>query len=452
MDLQWLTPEEDLLCLWQRLLDDGYDVQALHEACLQAANAGEREQALRLMHTLSEAGMRNDYAWQEPSDYEAIRALIRSAQKQTVTRSAQQWHNHLKGAWAGKIAGCLLGKPVECMSRNDIEQIQKQTGNLPLRGYLSAPDLAQLHPQGSFVNMEMDRVSKACWFDTLRGFCPWDDDTNYTVLSLKLIQEYGVDFTPEDVLLCWLKWLPLISTCTAERVAYRNAVNGMQPPETARCLNPFSHMVGAQIRADFFGYINPGDPLRAAELAWRDASISHTGNGIYGEMFVAAMTAAALTAPTPEDVVLAGLSVVPPRSRLAADVNTILQRWRAGASWKDTVDYIHRHYDEHSFYDWCSVLPNAMIVTASLLYGADDFARSICMAVESAFDTDSTAANVGSIVGLRIGFEAIPPYWYESFGQTLQTTMPGLSLVKLDELAEQTLALLPEQERASCAK
>ena len=98
-----------------------------------------------------------------------------------------------------------------------------------------------------------------CWADTILS-APADDDTNYTVLASILIDKYGKDFTPGDVMETWITYQPKDAYCTAERVAWRNYFNGYCPPDTAIYKNPYREYIGAQIRGDYFGYINPGDP------------------------------------------------------------------------------------------------------------------------------------------------------------------------------------------------
>ena len=198
---------------------------------------------------------------------------------------------------------------------------------------------------------------------------PVDDDTNYTVLAQLIIDNHGRDFTPYDVSQNWLYYQSKNSYCTAERVAYCNFVNGFMPPQSASYQNPYREYIGAQIRADYFGYINPGNPSLAAEMAFRDASISHTKNGIYGEMLIAAMLSAAAVTDNFEEIILCGLSEIPHTSRLFEAVMSVLEDYRNGCTLKSVLDKVHSQYDETTGYGWCHVIPNAMIVVAALLYG-----------------------------------------------------------------------------------
>ena len=110
---------------------------------------------------------------------------------------------------------------------------------------------------------------------------PEDDDLNYPLLGLLLLERHGHGFTTADVARLWLDELPAGRTFTAERVAYRNLLAGIEPPHTARYRNPFREWIGALIRADVYGWTHPGDPAAAAEQAWRDATLTHTANGVY---------------------------------------------------------------------------------------------------------------------------------------------------------------------------
>ena len=121
-----------------------------------------------------------------------------------------------------------------------------------------------------------------------------------------------VGIGPADVGAAWLALLPYAQTFTAERAAYRNLVCGLVPPLTATVDNPYREWIGAQIRGDLWGYVCSGDPRAAARLAFADASLSHTANGIYGEMWVAALVAVAATTTDMAATLRASLEHVPP--------------------------------------------------------------------------------------------------------------------------------------------
>jgi hypothetical protein len=251
----------------------------------------------------------------------------------------------------------------------------------------------------------------------------------------------------------WLRNLPLLHTCTAERVAYRNLTALIPPPNpdgtvdgrfsSATFRNPYREWIGAQIRADFFGYVNPGDTQAAAEFAWRDACISHIRNGIYGEMWVAAMLAAAyVVRDNVETVIRAGMAEIPAASRLHHDLSEVLGWRSAGVGYEEAVDRIHGRWDQHRGHHWCHTNSNAQIVAVALLWGGMDYASTVCKAVMPGFDTDCNGATAGSVLGLMLGARNLPSDWTGPMRDTLETGVAGYYSVRLSAMAEKTVELI----------
>lgn len=441
----WMKYGPKIYLEWKQARDEGKDVEELEEICKKTAELAGKEDcekiAALLEQKLKAAPMKADYPYEEPSDLEGIRAAAPARRHSFADRlDREQKKEKVEGAWIGRISGCLLGKPVEGFRRKRLYAILKQTDNYPMHKYIREEEFTgKLKDEIEFEKLE---PWQRCYVDRIGDHSPSDDDTNYTVLALKIIENYGRDFRPNDVLEAWLTWMPMFSACTAERAAYRNVAMGLYAPETAVHENPYREWIGAQIRGDFYGYINPGDPASAAEMAWRDASISHVKNGIYGEMFVAAMTAAAAVCDDVRTVIEAGLDEIPAKSRLRGEVEKVLSWYDQGVDEEEAIERIHRLYDEYDQHDWCHTDSNAMIVVMALLYGKKDFGKTVCLAVQAAFDTDCNGATAGSILGMMIGKGQIPKEWYECYQERLETGILGYHMVTVGQLAEKTLELM----------
>ena len=140
-----------------------------------------------------------------------------------------------------------------------------------------------------------------------------------------------------------------------------------------------------------------------------------------------------------EDIIRGGLAQIPYTSRLYESILWVLDFYASGKSSQECFAEIHKKYDEHSGHDWCHTISNAMIVAASLLYGNGDYGKSICMSVETGFDTDCNGATVGSVLGMANGFNSIDPYWTESIHDTLHTSIFGIGTVKISDRVAMTM-------------
>ena len=432
----WEFYTSDILTEYEQSIDEGLDIEMYRDVFASVAKLPKNEIKKKFGDVLFEVVMaakqKQDYRYIEPSDLNGIKALRR---KYPISEKVDQnsLESKVHGAWLGRICGCMLGKTIEGMRTNELVPFLKESGNFPMHRYLYKTDINE-----EICSKYNYPLANRSYADEIDGM-PVDDDTNYVVLAQLIIEKYGRDFTPYEVSRAWLEYQNKDAYCTAERVAFCNFIKGYEPPQSAMYQNPYREWIGAQIRGDYFGYINPGNPELAAEMAWRDASISHIKNGIYGEMFASAMIAVAAVTDHIEDIILSGLAEIPSTSRLYEDIMSVFGDYKAGVSQKDCFDKIHKKYDEYSLHGIFHTNPNAMIVVASLLYGKGDYGKSICMAVETGFDTDCNGATVGSILGMANGVESIPEYWTKPIHDTLHTSIFGVETVKISDRVKMTM-------------
>lgn len=431
----WEFYASSILTEYEQSIDEGLNIEKYKDLFYAVSKLPKGEIKKKLADVLFEivnnAETMEEYKYTEPSDLDGIKALRK--EYKFSQKEVGNIENKIYGAWMGRICGCMLGKTVEGIRTNELTPFLKETENFPMHRYIYKSDLTD-----DICKKYNYPFKSRLYADEIDGM-PADDDTNYVVLAQIIIDKYGKNFTPYDVSRAWLEYQKKDAYCTAERVAFCNFIKGYEPPQSAMYQNPYREWIGAQIRGDYFGYINPGAPEKAADMAWRDASISHIKNGIYGEMFVAAMLAAAAVTDNIEDIICSGLSQIPHTSRLYEEISAVLGGFKNGVSQKAAFEKIHKKYSEYTGHGWCHTISNAMIVAASLLYGKGDYGKSICMSVETGFDTDCNGATVGSILGMANGIKSIPEYWTKPINDTLHTSIFGVETVRISDRVNMTI-------------
>ncbi len=423
--------------------EEGLDIEAYADVFSAVAKLPQGEVKKKMGDALflavSTAQTRKGYPYTEPSELSEIKSLRKGDFSFCKKPNPATLEDKIYGAWTGRICGCMLGKSVEGIHSDELVPLLQETGNYPLRRYIKRSDL-----NDSIYAKYKYALKERIYIDEVDGM-PADDDTNYVVMAQTIIERFGKNFTPFDVAVTWQESQPRNAYYTAEQFAYRNFAKGYFPPDCAKFQNPFREWIGAQIRGDYYGYINPGDPQSAAEMAFRDASVSHTKNGIYGEMFISAMIAAAAVESDIPTIIEKGLAQIPHTSRLHEAITGVLNGYRKGVPCKAAFDGIHSAFDEHTLHGWCHVISNAMIVCAALLYGGGDYGKSICLAVETAFDTDCNGATVGSVLGMRGGYAAVGEAWKAPLGDKLYTEFVKSPCVSVRACVKKTLGHIAKE-------
>lgn len=379
----------------------------------------------------------------EPDDLDAISLASGSQHTQgdqaRHTLSEADLYNKILGGWLGRAAGCLLGKPVERYARPVLREMLESNGNWPLEHYWTQQgmpeDILQRYPWKLRGGLASLRENIQCM--------PEDDDLNYVMLNLHVMEKHGSNFSSDDIGTAWLTTTPAYQVFTAERVAYFNLLDGRSAPDSATYMNPFREWIGAQIRSDLWAYVSPGNPHQATEFAWRDARLSHSRNGIYGEMFFSALIASAFVESDLRRLVQSALGFVPVQSRFAAAIRVVLDLPISSMEWEEVVDKIYEHFGA---YHWVHSINNAALTVAALLAGGGDYERTICYTVMGGWDTDSNGATAGSIIGVIQGAASLPDKWIKPLDNRIHSSLSGFDNSKFTDLAQRTLTVAQQSE------
>ena len=364
----------------------------------------------------------------EPDDLDAIRALRPDGERRYWTKLPEAtYRDRLEGAWLGRCAGNVLGSIVELWDIDKMEAWAEHLGDaFPPADYWSEAERPnelkyETSRRDAFTPSKMDGV-------------PTDDDLIYTQLGMLVLEEYGLDFSVDDVGAAWIKYLPV----SPASPVLPNLQAGVPAWEAAIVDNPTQFWIIGDIQSDPWGYAAPAYPEKAAEFSWRNATICSRRNGIYGAMYFSAVIAAAFALGDPMKAIEAGLAEIPADCVLAREL-----RWAL-----DAADGIKDYREARAAADerYAGMHPvhtinNAALTVWGLAIGGDDFSKVIGETVAMGLDNDCTAATAGSIFGAAYGKDAIPERWTRNFNNKAHSFIIGQPEFALDDMVDRFTAL-----------
>lgn len=325
-----------------------------------------------------------------------------------IKLSRETYLDKVMGCWKGKMAGGTLGMPLE-----------------------------EMWGKKEPFNVSFYEVGE------IEGGIP-NDDLEIQLIWLMLLEDRGLDITCRDMAEYWLN---TINYNPDEYAMHKtNLRQGLMPPVSGSYNNHFKDCMGSPIRSEIWACLAPGMPHVAAHYAWHDSVVDHAeGESLYGEIFNAAVESAAFFISDRDTLLDMGLSVIPEGSKTAQTIRKARQLHSEGKDFMQArngvMEFAYHPNGQHSPI-------NLGFQTVAWLYG-EGFGDTICKAVNCGWDTDCTAATIGSILGIIHGSDGIPQKWMEPLGNEIKTSevSGGLRNLRvpetLEELTSRVAALTP---------
>ena len=307
-------------------------------------------------------------------------------------------YNKVYGCWLGKNIGGTLGGPVE--------------GKMELMHH-------------TFYTQQFD------------GSPMENDDLDLQLLNLHTVEQYGINITSRHIA---AEWKSHVFFCMDEYALFlSNARRGVQTPISGHFNNEFVDCMGSPIRSEIWAVLAPGNPELAAYFAYQDAIVDHAGGeGVFGEVFFAALESMAFENDDFEEITKKALTFIPTESITYKSINDLIEYYKNGVSWLEARQKL---IDDYGTPNFCYAPLNIAFTMLGLFYG-DDFSDKLLKCVNCGYDTDCTAATAGSILGILYGADNIPQKWIDPIGTSIVTCpqVNGFRIPKdIEELTQRSI-------------
>ena len=269
------------------------------------------------------------------------------------------------------------------------------------------------------------------------------DDTEFALMTAKLLIEHEGNFTSDDVVNMWFKYVAtedeLKRGGVSEVEACNNLRRGLRPPQSGM-YNAYYMSDGAAMRSGPIGIVCAGDPERAADLAYRDACVSHYREGIWGAQAVAVAVSLAMVDADMEDIMEAIFKIAPPDSWFYETLNRAMNIVKeADGDIANAWMPLHNELFSTHRATVAEALPE---VFGCLMLENKSFKSGLILAGNFGRDADTIGAIAGAVLGAKYGAKNIPDKWKEKTRYPSGTCLSFTKGIDIFEYAEKLAALI----------
>ena len=238
-----------------------------------------------------------------------------------------------------------------------------------------------------------------------------DDDNDFEWAHLWFMDKEGVIKLPYPRIVEIWKANMNSGIWVANKKARELMNDGVVPPDTGSVArNPHAwYNLSGQFCVESYGLIAPGMPRTAADIGLHYARIAVSEEPLQAVQFWTSLVSLrAFYEGSLEEAMQLALAAMDPQSAMAEVVADACKAFRAHRDdWKAARLAIHNKWRKERQWNDNSTPVNGAAVCLALLYGNDDFYRTLQYAMALGYDADCNAATAGTVVGVRVGFKRI---------------------------------------------